>query len=295
MNPYLVDRPALISFSGGRTSAFMLWHILEAYGGRLPADVHVAFANTGKEREETLRFVHECSIRWNVPVHWLEWRDRRKRTPVEARFAEVGYNSAARAGEPFAALIASKKALPNQQQRWCTEHLKVQAMHDFMLARGHPPGSYAEVIGLRADETWRYYKMLDRNAAEHRRCVAPLFPVGVLKSDVLSFWLDANADPLNLTHPLPQGFELGLRDGEGNCDYCFLKGRKLLSALIRQRKTPVGWWSLREQERGVGWSSRYRIAELARDVEHQPALPLEPGDDDEFDAECGLWCGEPVE
>lgn len=62
-NPYRITGPALISFSGGRTSAFMVWNILQAHGGTLPDDVVVAFANTGKEREETLRFVHECGSR----------------------------------------------------------------------------------------------------------------------------------------------------------------------------------------------------------------------------------------
>lgn len=49
--PFFVTGPALISFSGGRTSAYMLWRILEAHDGTLPDDVHVTFANTGKERE----------------------------------------------------------------------------------------------------------------------------------------------------------------------------------------------------------------------------------------------------
>ena len=39
LNPYLIKGPALISFSGGRTSGYMLNHILEAHGGRLPDDV----------------------------------------------------------------------------------------------------------------------------------------------------------------------------------------------------------------------------------------------------------------
>lgn len=50
-SPFLVAGPALISFSGGRTSAFMLHEILATHGGQLPPDVHVAFANTGKEHD----------------------------------------------------------------------------------------------------------------------------------------------------------------------------------------------------------------------------------------------------
>jgi len=276
-NPYLIEGPALISFSGGRTSAYMLRMILDAHGGTLPDDVHVCFANTGKEREETLRFVHECATRWGVRVRWLEWRDRRKRTPVVQRFEEVGYNSAARAGEPFAALIASKKQTPNQEHRWCTEHLKVQVMHDFMLSLGYEFGTYREAVGLRADEQWRYFKMLARNEREGRQCVAPLNKAGVSKSDVMRFWA-------------AQPFDLGLMPVEGNCDLCFMKGRNNLTALIRRDPQSADWWI--EMERSIGkgtFSSRYSIAELARDVASQPMMP---GLDqfEEYDAECGLWC-----
>ena len=121
MNPYLLQGPAMISFSGGRTSAYMLHQILRAHGGTLPADVHVNFANTGKEREETLRFVHECGSRWGVHINWIEYRDN------DAGFDLVGYNSASREGEPFQALIDKKKRLPNWQERWCTALLNADS------------------------------------------------------------------------------------------------------------------------------------------------------------------------
>lgn len=58
--PYQIEGPALISFSGGRTSAYLLKHILDACGGALPANVIACFANTGKEMPETLDFVGDC-------------------------------------------------------------------------------------------------------------------------------------------------------------------------------------------------------------------------------------------
>ena len=72
-NPYRVPRPAVISFSGGRTSAYMLKKIVDAYGGRLPDSVSVIFANTGLERPETLDFVDTCAAAWSVTVHWVEY------------------------------------------------------------------------------------------------------------------------------------------------------------------------------------------------------------------------------
>ena len=56
-NSYILpDGNVQISFSGGRTSAFMLHQILEANNG-LPDRAKVIFTNTGREMEQTLDFV----------------------------------------------------------------------------------------------------------------------------------------------------------------------------------------------------------------------------------------------
>ena len=51
-DPFRIDGPTCISFSGGRTSAYMLWRVLQSHGGKLPADAVVCFANTGEEWTE---------------------------------------------------------------------------------------------------------------------------------------------------------------------------------------------------------------------------------------------------
>lgn len=105
-SPYIFEGPTVWSFSGGRTSGLMLHKAVEAYGGRLPSDHVVAFANTGKERLETLRFVEEVGRRWGIDIVWLEFRSRSG--PAADRFEVVGPNSASRTGEPFSRLIESK-------------------------------------------------------------------------------------------------------------------------------------------------------------------------------------------
>lgn len=271
-DPYLINGPALISFSGGETSAYMLKMILDAHGGVLPDDVHVCFANTGKEREETLRFVHECATRWNVLVRWLEWRDRRKSVPAADRFEEVGFNSAARNGEPFEALIKVKKSTPNSVARWCTENLKVLTIQAFMEANGY--GAYANVVGLRADEPGRVAK------GRLRGSVMPLADAGITKRDVRAFWSK-------------QDFSLGLLPFEGNCDACFLKARPKLWEVERTKPGTLQWWSDIENGPGKGrFVTEYSYAELIRDVRRQPDM-FAGGlfdDDPDMDAECGLWC-----
>lgn len=270
-NPYLIEGPALISFSGGRTSGYMLWHILDAYDGKLPDDVHVTFANTGKELEETLRFVHECATRWNVRVRWLEYR------PDAQRFNEVGFNSASRVGEPFAGMIAKYQRVPNAFTRFCTGKLKVGVMTDFMKSLGYT--KWSSVIGLRADEMLRVFRAIERNEKRSQRWTErmPLADAKVRLGDVLAFWRE-------------QPFDLGIDPGEGNCDLCFLKSPARLRHSIRAAPESAEWWARMESDVGGQFVNGGGYAALVREVANSPLLPLEPGDDDEFDAECGLWC-----
>ena len=71
-NPYRITEPSIISFSGGRTSGYMLKKILNAFGGKLPKKINVVFTNTGKEMTETLDFVKECSEKWDVNVEKIK-------------------------------------------------------------------------------------------------------------------------------------------------------------------------------------------------------------------------------
>jgi 3'-phosphoadenosine 5'-phosphosulfate sulfotransferase (PAPS reductase)/FAD synthetase len=271
--PYRIDGPCLWSFSGGRTSAFMLHQALKAYDGQLPADHVVTFANTGKEREETLRFVHECATRWGVHVHWLEWRDKREGEPFE----EVGFNSASRAGEPFAGLISKKGYNPNSLTRFCTIELKIRVMRDFCRSIGWD--RWKNVVGLRYDEGHRVLKAFARNdeAKERWTTVMPLSTARVTVRDVAAFWA-------------AQPFDLGLKHYEGNCDLCFLKGRNKLKAIIREQPGSANWWIENERVGRGRFVIGYSYADLAREVAEQPHFfdVLDGGD---HDVECGLYCG----
>lgn len=296
-NPYLITGPALISFSGGRTSAYMLKMILDAHGGTLPDDVHVTFANTGKEREETLRFVHECESRWGVRVHWLEWNDRDgTATPAADRFETVGYNSAARNGEPFKALVRRKSYLPNAVTRFCTAELKIDTMKQFMLARGYE--AWTNIVGLRFDEKRRVTKQQKRNeeGKERWQSVWPLFRSRVTKRDVWRFWLGDNIDPRAPTLPLPQGFDLRLWPYEGNCDYCFLKGLDVLAYQERERPGSIDDWiamealasELASNPNGERFVTEYQYATIKDDVARSPLLiDIDPMHL-EAEGECGV-------
>ncbi len=289
-NTYRIEGPALISFSGGRTSAYMLHEIIRAHGGSLPDDVVVAFANTGKECEETLRFVHECGSRWGVRVRWVEYRDlraayQRKEVAVSWSFEEVGFNSASRNGEPFDALINRKGRLPNGEERWCTEFLKVKVLHRLMEALGYgKPGNYQEPIGLRHDEGHRILPGLARAETDGRRVCYPLANHGKTKRDVRGFWWGEGNRYETSTRP--QGFDLELPDLWGNCDLFFAMGVATRRERVRQRPEVAAWWGAAEDRQGGTFSKRESVADLVRQAKDHAATP----DLFDVDADCGTWC-----
>lgn len=260
----------------------MLHEIVKAYGGTLPDDVVTSFANTGKEREQTLEFVQECTECWGVNVHWLEycrkpgpvveWRGKRAVIACHG-FREVTFKTASRRGEPFEQLIDvladyrreakdEGSILPNVTQRWCSAHMKARVMEHFMQSLGHE--SFTTVIGFRADEYGRVARLKDRET-DYIDFVTPLQKAGVMERDVMAFWRS-------------QPFDLKLKQYEGNCDLCFLKSRHKLESLIRDNPGMVDWWA--EQERRTGASFARNVPSF---TDYKTGrVPLRTVDDDDL-------------
>lgn len=292
-DPFHITGPAVISFSGGRTSAYMLRRILQAHGGTLPDDVLVCFANTGREMPATLRFVHDCQTQWGVPVHWLEYRRDADTGRVWAE--EVGFNSASRNGEPFMQMLGNKQMLPNPVMRFCTTELKIRTIWRFTMGLLGKKAVWTQVVGLRADEPRRVDRMRSperrrKAGKESREVVMPLADAGITKADVMAFWAG-------------QTFDLQLAGAwEGNCDGCYLKRRAAIARMFRDHPERMEWWPMVEGL-GIGRTTRNPAVGLfrkdrpsyaaIRDTEiAQSRMDLDP-DDDGWDAfaACDTGCG----
>ena len=229
---FKLKEPSCISFSGGRTSAYMLWRFIDANDG-LPDDCIVTFANTGKEAEETLEFVRDCGKDWDVPIVWLEYQWAAE---TKDRWKIVDFDTAARDGEPFEALIHAKKYLPNPVARFCTIELKIRPIANYLWSIGHVEkrshGENMAIVGIRADEQRRAAKI-----EPHRR---PLVAAGVTKETVSQFWAEQTFD---LALPNVNGVT-----PHGNCDLCYLKGAKLIESLILENPSRADWWARMERE-----------------------------------------------
>ena len=269
---FLINEPTVISFSGGRTSAYMLWRVLQANNG-LPEDAIVCFANTGKEEEATLEFVRDCEVNWNCKIHWLEYRD------AEQKFEVVNFDNASRNGEPFEAIIRKRKMLPNTRARFCTVELKIRTVRRFLQSLEWE--EWDNMIGIRHDEQRRVIKMQPDHKAENP--IMPLAKAGVVKKDVLDFWSSSHFD---LKLPVINGETIG-----GNCDLCFLKALPKITTLIAQKPERAIWWAKQEdwaQTQTSGDGNRFRIdrpryADIHKFIDRQ-------GDMFEESIEC--FCGD---
>jgi len=286
LDPYKIEGPAVISFSGGRTSAYMLYHIIQAHNGKLPKDLYVIFANTGKECPETLDFVNDCQEKWGVEIAWLEfdWHGGDKQiTKI------VDYSTASRNGEPFTKMIEYFKTrtelntpgkydkdsalLPNPVARFCTDKLKIVRINSYMKQQGLK--IYDTVLGLRYDEPRRVAKQKTKNT-QKKFNLTPLYDAKATKQDVNNFWRKQNFD-LNL--PI-----IDNETPHGNCDLCFLKSRKKINQIIKEDKSKAEWWAKTEEN----FNNRFRAdrpsyRELITLVDVQQEFPF---DDDNMDCFC---------
>lgn len=269
----------VILFSGGRTSGYMLRRLLIH---STINDWQIIFCNTGKERNETLDFVHEVETRWDVPITWLEYHrvlaseipsgvfPTRKRNDNLAKaalagetahwFREVDYKTASRNGEPFDELLEWASVLPNVVSRICSTQLKLRTAARYLFSCG--VREYAPIIGIRKDEEHRSIQILAScETFEH-----PEFPLcewGVSEKDVNEFWKS-------------QPFDLRLKQYEGNCDLCFLKAKWKRLLLVKENPGMERWWADWEAKKNTEQMSdgKYfrigeRYADLARLVEQE--------------------------
>lgn len=275
---YELDLPAVVAFSGGRTSAYMLRHILDAFGGDQPDGLQVCFQNTGLEHNATYQFVQECSDQWGVRITWLEYAldERGKQT-----FSVVSPQEASKNGEPFLRMIKKKNYLPNPVARICTAQLKVQVQQLYLKSLPAFANGYTSAVGLRYDEPQRAQRVKSDDGTVEVVC--PLYEAKVTKDDVLNWW---SRQPFDLALPIKNNYA-------SNCVGCFLKGSSQLQALMREMPEYFDWWMeaesipVKSSQSGARFrSDRPSYKNMMEMVKRQGLLPFASDDDETIPCMC---------
>lgn len=211
-------KKVIVSFSGGRTSAYMAYKMQFSpeFSGW---EKHYVFANTGKEREETLIFVDRCDKEFGLNVAWVE-AEINKDMGVGCTWRQVDFATASRGGQPFSDMV-QKFGIPNKDFPHCTRELKERPMKKW--AADVVGGEFVWAIGFRADEK--------RRAGNIEGKIFPLIHTWPTSERLVrEFWA---------TRP----FDLELKDYEGNCDLCWKKSLSKRLTIISENPEIVRQWA----------------------------------------------------
>lgn len=280
----------VVSFSGGRTSAYLCALMIEEFGRE---NVDFIFMDTGAEHPKTYEFIRKVNDEFNLNLVCLRG-DFNQPLGCGVDYKVVGINDITPDLKPFSQMMA-KYGVPYIGGMFCTDRMKLKPFKKYCDEK-YGKGNYETWLGIRSDEPGRLFnpylasKLKDRGfpqflfedilrwandgnmlsrlrisnhgiddilcdlkAAAKKakvRYFAELFEIE--KQDVLDFWQDMD-------------FDLGIPEQLGNCVLCPKKSNLKLAAA--QRDEPelyVGWLdmlysnSVRVDNKTGHWSKMYR-------------------------------------
>ncbi len=198
----------VVSFSGGRTSAFLV-HLMERARKEYGWNVKYIFTDTGVEHPQTYVFIRNIVKFWGIDLIILRAVVNpelgKGNTYQEYTVNDLMNSSVMPPFEPFMSMM-KKYGTPTAFGPYCSERMKKDVTERY--CKEHFGKNYITWLGMRSDEP----KRLKPKAGI--KYLADLIEVD--KQDVLEWW----------TH---QPFDLQLEEQEGNCLYCVKKSTAKLA------------------------------------------------------------------
>ncbi len=219
----------IVSFSGGRTSAYLV-HLMEQKRINNNWDVSYVFMDTGAEHPKTYEFIRKCVDYFNIELTCIK--------PVTNPQKGIGMNYKVIQLKDIGWNLSAWNNMTNKygnpygpQGGFCTSKLKTD-IHTKYIKQFPLCTTW---IGIRLDETRR----LKRKA--NIRYLAELSPFD--KVDVMGWWK-------------AMSFDLDLYEHLGNCVFCIKKGVNKVALAIKDEP------ELAEQWEAMLTSSKRREADI---------------------------------
>lgn len=228
----------MVTVSGGRSSARMARHIQTSEKFKAHNKIYV-FANTGKERPETIEFLKNIERVWKMPLVKIEGVYS-EIMGVGVKYKIVDWEDLDMSGRVYKEAVKHKnkgefRGLPHKDAPYCSEMLKTlpcKKLCDEIFG----VNNYKKAIGFRKEDipkriTFSTLKLDDRR-------IFPLltdFKKPVSQID-LNKWWDK------------QPFKLELHGKYGNCEDCWKKSDAGLVDNIRYGTRFIDWNRRMEKE-----------------------------------------------
>jgi len=191
----------VISFSGGRTSAYLV-HLMEQKRKAGEIDnVHYVFMDTGAEHPKTYEFIRNCVEHFGIDLVCL--RVNINPTLGEANGYDVVQLSACKPDLQPWRDMSQKYGTPHVHGAFCTQFMKTRPYYKYCDDQ-FGKDNYISWLGIRVDEGNRLKQK------DGMRYLAEISPME--KNDILGWWKQ-------------QDFDLEIEsEWLGNCVFCLKKG-----------------------------------------------------------------------
>ena len=223
----------VVSFSGGRTSAYLVY-LMEQKRKNEGWNVDYVFMDTGAEHPKTYEFVRNVAENFNVGLTVLKAKINPEKgkgnTWQEISLSEMGWDLSTMNAH------MSKYGNFTVNRPNCTDRLK-SIIADKWRNDKFGKGNFATWLGIRADEQGRISftnETVDMFDKKHKRnpqnikYLANISEAG--KAEVLEFWSN-----------MP--FDLDLPEHLGNCVFCIKKSDAKLALAARDEPELYDEWS----------------------------------------------------
>lgn len=219
------NKNILCSVSSGYSSVMMAAMLKEWYPDHNIVNV---MANTSKERRESLDFMNECDIHYELNLVWIEAQFNER--GVGATPKVVNYENLKVNGEIFEAGII-KHGIPSKINKWCNRDMKLEVLTKY-ANNIFGKNNYSVAVGIRVDEIDRVRKDFKTNNVFY-----PLIDHKVDAKERNWFWKN---EPIKIKIPA----------FKGNCDLCFEKSTRKLLTIIKEDPEKAEWWDLMIKKHG---------------------------------------------
>jgi len=210
----------IVSFSGGRTSAYLVYLMEEKRKSGDIEDVDYIFMDTGAEHPKTYEFIKKCVKHFGIDLTCL-------RTKVNPERGKGTTYNVVSIGDCKCDLkpwrdYASKYGVPQVPFADCTKELKITPYEKYVKER-YGKGEYTTWLGIRADEPKRL------TPKEGIKYLADISYFD--KRDIFDWWQK-------------QPFDLEIEsEWLGNCVFCLKKGISRIALAARDEPELAKEWS----------------------------------------------------